>query len=325
MPMYLLKQPTTAPELYNVIGLVFINTMAKLGQLAAPLFLTTVGINLVISVNKRGKEAKTRIIKKSVFLIILGLLFINIWQGDILHYIGIFLLISYFLLPLSKYTRTAIIILIISISGFLVGLINYSSSWEIVAFKLANFWTLSGFFKNLLLSGFHPVFPWITFTLAGTLIGSFLLDSIEKKEEIKYGMIGMITGIFISITGLVLNFTLGKITFYPASISYVVFYIGLSLTIFSIAFHILDVKNKFKKTAEQISFLGSVSLSFYILHVLIGFSYFYLTSSLHSLIIYSLIPYILFVLLLIYIICYISKTSTGNGPLEYLMEKIIRR
>jgi uncharacterized membrane protein len=297
--------------------------MGKIGQIAAPLFLMAVGINLALSSKKRGAESRSHIIKRSIFLIILGLLFMNLWQADILHYIGVFILISYFLIPLSKYTRIAIVALILSTYGFFLNMVNYSSSWEVLAFKLANFWTLTGFFKNLLLTGFHPLLPWISFVLIGTVLGSYLLDSIKKKKEVKYSTAILLIGIILSSIGLALNFTKQKITFYPASISYMIFYIGMSMAIFSLSFYLLDAKNKFKKTKETISFIGSVSLSFYILHVIIGFGYFYLTSSLHSLNIYTLIPYMFFVLLVIYIICYISKIFLGDGPFEYLMKKVV--
>jgi len=179
-----------------------------------------------------------------------------------------------------------------------------------------------GFIENLLLSGFHPIFPWISFALIGTVAGSYLLAATKNKKESKYAIITLAIGAILSTIGLIINFTKQKIIFYPASVSFVIFFTGLSLVIFAISFYIFDIKNKFKKAGELISFLGSVSLSFYVLHILIGLGFFYLTSSFYTLSINALIPYVLFVLITIYIICYISKNTLKAGPFEYLMKKI---
>ena len=123
--MYLLVLGDKQTATYNVM-----NTIA---QSAAPLFLTAVGISLAISASRRKKDATDHVVKRGLFLIAVGLLFINVWNADILHYIGLYIILAFFLLKLSKFWR------IVAANIFLWGapvvllFVNYMSGWEILA------------------------------------------------------------------------------------------------------------------------------------------------------------------------------------------------
>ncbi len=299
--------------------------MNRISYLAAPLFLTAVGISLVISVNRRKEKALSHETKRVLFLILLGFLFINIWNADIIHYIGIYIILAFFLLRFKKLSRFIIANIFLWGAPVILLYINYMSGWEHLAYKLANFWTFQGFFTNLVANGFYPMFPWIFYIIIGSIVGEYLLESVKKKKEEIFCIIALIAGIILFIIGLLLDvFSPWRIGFYPATVSYIILYLGVSLFIFGLFFWLLDYSKK-KSIAEvlrPVIFLGTVSLSIYVFHIIFGLGYFYFANRFNTLGLMVVIPYIISLLVILGLICYLSIRKLGYGPLEYLLRKL---
>jgi uncharacterized membrane protein len=290
-----------------------------LAFIAAPLFLMAAGINLSISSSRR-KNSFSHIIKRGIFLIILGLLFINLWKPDIIHYIGFFIIVTFFLLAFNKYLRLLIASVFVITSPVLLFIFGYRSGWDM---QLAELWTIKGFIEYLFISGFHPVFPWISFMIIGSVLGELLVD-LKPKDSNSFLIKNYILGLFLVILGILTHlFTSYKILFYPATLSYVFICSGISLFLFALSFWLLDIKTGFNKIFRPLTFLGKVSLSIYILHILIGLSYFYFTDSFYRMYFIAAFLYGILLIAVTGAICYFFFYWLGYGPFEYLMKKLL--
>ena len=85
-----------------------------IGQLqgrASATFVVLAGIGLGLSSFKKESQTVNTIVKRSIFLLILGLLNMTMFEGDILHYYAFYFLFGVFLLPFSN----GVLILVIGI------------------------------------------------------------------------------------------------------------------------------------------------------------------------------------------------------------------
>ena len=314
--MYLLSYSARTSNFYHF--------MSFLGKIAAPLFLFAVGINLVISVNNRKKQAKPHIFKRSLFLFIFGLLFLLIWQPSILHFIGLYLFLAYVLLFFSDKIKILAITILTFGSLWLLKFIDYSSGWELLPYRLAGLWTIKGFFKNLLVTGYYPIFPCLAYVIIGTIVGKYLIKSIKNKDLGKFTEHLLIAGAIISVIGLALTkITPWNLGFYPMQPPYILFFSGLNMVLLSAGLYLLDIKKKFPDFSKLMNFMGSTCLSIYILHVIVGLSYFYFTSNFQFLSMIAGWIYIITILIIITLISYVFKKKLGYGPFEYLMNVFV--
>lgn len=162
---------------------------------AAALFVVLAGIGISLA-----KPSKALLAKRGLFLFAIGLMNQTIFQADILHYYGIYFLCIIPLLNLSQrgFLIAAISILLISFL-MLIGL-NYESGWNWDTLQYTGFWTPTGFIRNLLYNGWHPVFPWICFMIFGLYLGRLkLANQTTQIKLLIWGSIAAILTINLSI------------------------------------------------------------------------------------------------------------------------------
>jgi uncharacterized membrane protein YeiB len=108
----------------------------------------------------------------AAFLFVVGLLYGSIWPADILHYYGVFLAFGALLLVASGRVLLTIASILVVLFAVLILLgADYSAGWDWKTLTYQGFWTPSGFFRNLIFNGFHPVIPWLAFLLLGMWLG----------------------------------------------------------------------------------------------------------------------------------------------------------
>jgi len=158
---------------------------------AAATFVVLAGIGLsLLSQGARNnndseslrKNRKT-LLKRAVFLFIIGLIYSPIWPADILHFYGIYIIIGAFTLTVSDrwlwglsgiFCLTFVLLLII---------FNYETGWNWDTFHYSDFWTLKGMIRHLFYNGFHPVFPWTAFLFTGMWLGRRdITDPVWRKK-----------------------------------------------------------------------------------------------------------------------------------------------
>lgn len=146
---------------------------------AAPLFvmLAGIGISLVSSRNRTTqnfqglRENRMMLLRRAIFLFVVGISYTPIWPADILHFYGVYIGICAFLLSVSN--RCLWSSASFFVFGFLILLLffDYEQGWNWETLEYSAFWTVHGMVRHIFFNGFHPVFPWTAFLLVGMWLG----------------------------------------------------------------------------------------------------------------------------------------------------------
>ena len=116
------------------------------------------------------REARITLLKRAVFLLILGVMLIPIWPPDILHFYALYLTASALMLQAS--TRGLWSAIVLAILGFCVLFLtfDYDAAWTEEG-SYAGFFTVAGTIRRMFFNGYYPCLPWIAFLLAGMWLG----------------------------------------------------------------------------------------------------------------------------------------------------------
>ncbi|MEM7030214.1 MAG: DUF418 domain-containing protein [Chloroflexota bacterium] len=146
---------------------------------AAALFVVLAGVGISL-LSKKARltndqqsiaRKRTTLLKRAAFLFIVGLLYTPIWPPDILHFYGVYIAISAFLLLASDRQLLAIATGFIGAFVILFLLFDYDQGWEWDTLTYVDFWTLEGMVRHLFFNGFHPALPWTAFLIIGMWLG----------------------------------------------------------------------------------------------------------------------------------------------------------
>ena len=304
------------------------------------IILAGMGVSLMTNKNEYSKEEKSKlksiILKRSWFLVVLGLILYSWWPGDILHFYGGYMHIASFLLfvPKKYYLWTALFAIIIF--HILLFVIPIETSWNFETFKYADFWTPIGFLRNTIYNGWNSIFPWLSYFMVGMFLGRLNWQISSTKKNIF--LIGLI--VFIIFEGLRYlakqnifdeywtNYIMSE--YFPAYLPFIFITSSFALIVISICMFIAD-KLPTNKIINSLVKTGQMTLSFYVIHVTIGMIIFSkLTNQLYTGYLTQQQPvkpiFILTFVLVFYIICVIFSNiwvkKFRNGPLEMLMRKI---
>ena len=254
-----------------------------IGQLqgrASATFVVLAGIGLGLSSFKKESQTVNTVVKRSIFLLILGLLNMTIFEGDILHYYAFYFLFGIFLLPFSNRVLISVIgILNIGFFGMVL-FINYESGWNFEELTYSGFWTIDGFIRNLFFNGFHPVFPWLGFFLLGILLSRALLK--KKQVQIKIISWGLLALIFSEIMSFILS---GYVIPADSELQFLfmtnsmppmpLYFLAASGSALHIIGLCLLVSEKFResKIYSLIAPAGTQTLTLYVLHIIVGLGF----------------------------------------------------
>ena len=145
--------------------------------------LAGTGIGLIsksaVSQNDLSKIRKihSKVFKRAFFLFIIGLSYTPLWPADILHFYGVYLVITALLIRATNTVILSSAFILIFVFPLLMLFLNYEAGWDFEALAYTDFWSLPGFFRNLFYNGFHPVIPWAAFMLTGLWFGKLDLHN----------------------------------------------------------------------------------------------------------------------------------------------------
>jgi uncharacterized protein len=167
---------------------------------AAPAFVTIMGAGLALLANKAlesGDSALRRnstslIIKRGVFLVVLGIFNYQVWPGDILHFYGFYMVLCALLVFRPSWTSLAAAAVVIVVAYILNQVFDNKIGWENGYIWYNGYLTPGGFVRNTFLNGYHPVFPWTAYALVGMWLARQPI--FEKEGRHRYLLI------FIPIT-----------------------------------------------------------------------------------------------------------------------------
>lgn len=344
-----------------VIGMIIVNFKIAIGEAgdsafkvfaglfegkAAATFVVLAGVGLAFMSNSavknnnrlKLKKARTRIAKRAIFLFVVGLMYTPIWIADILHFYGIYMLISLLVLSWKPKWILAFGAFLVIIYPFMMIFWNYDAGWNFQTFEYTDFWTFSGFIRNLFYNGFHPVIPWTAFMLLGLWFGKQnLSDTKFLKTSLIISLVIFVSALLVSkgliyllsegnkITMLELSEVLGTSPMPPFPIYMIS---GSSVAIFIIT-SCLFISRKLENNLiiKALYKTGQLALTFYVAHVVIGMGIIEVIDpkKMGSYSIDFSVIYALLFSLICIIFAWIWTKYRNNGPLEWLLRKIAKQ
>lgn len=233
---------------------------------AAALFVVLAGIGLGLS--RAGMALLSR---RAVFLIVLGMINVTIFEADILHYYGTYFLCVLPLLVASARTlwASAIAITLIAYGGLIFG--NYDAGWDWDALVYADFWTVTGYLRHTFYNGWHPVLPWLSFLMIGMALSRLDLGSPAIRLRIAlYGALACIAGLIPAaltadpdLTDLLSTAPIPPTPFYILSAT------GSACVVIAACLWAGPALMR-SRLSRTLSLAGRQSLTLYLAHILIG-------------------------------------------------------
>jgi uncharacterized membrane protein YeiB len=336
-----------------VIGMIIVNFKVVIGQRgypdlvywshlvdgkAAATFVMSAGVGLALMSRKARlkkdptdwKDVQHAILKRALFLFIIGLTYISLWPADILHYYGIYMVFTVLIMRWSLRWILFMSTLVILVYPFLLDFWDYEEGWglNIEDLEYEDFWTLDGFFRNLFYNGFHPVLPWLAFMLSGYAWGR---QALHEKTFIRRTF-------FISTSSFLIiqwvssirpdsepwDLLLGTQPMPPLPI-YMLNGISFALSMISACLW-LARQLPGHPVITILESTGKLALTFYVAHVVLGMG------SIEMLypgqlgtftILFSLIYALIFSFICI-VFAHVWLRYHSRGPLEWIMRKVTR-
>ncbi len=164
---------------------------------AAATFVVLAGVGLSLLVRKsrlagdahRLRQDRRTLLKRALFLFVLGLLYTPIWPADILHFYGVYIAVAAFLLAAPGKRLVLLAGGLVAVFVLLLLVFDYEKGWDWQSLSYAGLWSPAGFFRHLFFNGFHPVVPWLAFMLVGMLLGrQDMRDPQVRRRVFTWGM-----------------------------------------------------------------------------------------------------------------------------------------
>ncbi len=293
-----------------VFGMVIVNFMLVMGatddgslwyDLAASLqgravavFVVLAGMGLMMFASRRldqsdGStvlEVRLKLCRRGLLLFVIGLAYTPIWPADILHFYGLYFLLGAVLITAGNRTLwTAIASLLL---GFvlLLMLFDYSTGWNFETLEYLDLWTVEGMLRHLFFNGFHPVVPWAAFLLLGMWLARLQLS--EKRSRLRLmglsallwlsaefasrGLISIIDPVTSGLLAEDIVALFGTAPMPPMPL-YMLAGGSLAVLLITLCLILTDWLNRFaagKALLQPFLRTGRMSLTLYILHVLLG-------------------------------------------------------
>ena len=361
-----LKQPSVKKRIIGidvaralaVIGMIIVNFKVVFGEnglnwvksfasvfdgKAAATFVVLAGVGLALMTNSAIKNndqaklkiARNRILKRALFLFIIGISYIAIWPADILHFYGVYMAIIILLLTSQQKTILILAIFLIVVFPILMTFWNYETGWDFETLDYQRFWTIKGFIRNLFFNGFHPVIPWTAFMLFGYWYGKQDLhnDKFVKKtfwiSSIIFISIQVLSFISISLlsegnqeVAKELTEMIGTNPMPPLPI----YMLNGIAAAFSIISACIIIAKRFESSfiIDALNKTGQLALTFYVAHVIIGMGIIEIIDpnkmgnySIEFSLIYALVFSVFCIIFAV-----IWRKHKESGPLEWIMRKI---
>ena len=163
---------------------------------AAAVFVVLAGVGLSLASRRERQSgdsealfnARKTLWKRAAFLFVVGMLYLPIYSGDILHFYGIYITIGALALSASgRWLWGLAAAFVIAFSVLILGF-NYEAEWDFTTLEYEGLWTPLGMLRNLFFNGLHPVIPWTAFLLAGMWLGRRdMSDSSVSKRVFLMG------------------------------------------------------------------------------------------------------------------------------------------
>jgi uncharacterized membrane protein YeiB len=114
--------------------------------------LAGVGISLMLKFaldndnSKLLKHKKTILLKRALFLFVLGLFCLWFWPADILHYYGFYISLGVLFVSYKSHWLWLWIVALVMIYPMILEVVDYDMGWNWKTLEYEGFWEMRGFF-----------------------------------------------------------------------------------------------------------------------------------------------------------------------------------
>lgn len=282
------------------------------------------------------KKFKSIVLKRSWFLLAIGLLLYSWWPGDILHFYGGYMHIAALILFVPKQYFLWVAASAIVIYHALLFVIPVETAWDFTTFKYADFWTIKGFLRNTLYNGWNSIFPWLAYFMLGMWLGklNWQNNAVKKYVFIAGAILFLLfEGLRVLAAAAVFNIKTTQYImseYFPPYLPFMAITTGFALMVISACIY---VGNKFptNKLIAALTKTGQMTLTHYVVHITLGMVVFavlfsnsytgYLTTQ-EPVSPWYILGFATGFFILSVAFSVIWKRYFKNGPLETLMRKI---
>ncbi len=305
--------------------------MGLLDGRAAATFVVLAGVGLSLLSRKgreSGDQAKIRanritLLKRALFLFIVGLAYIPIWPADILHFYGVYIAIAALLLTASDRQLLTISALLPIAFLVLTAFFDYEGAWDWTTLTYADFWTWQGMLRHIFFNGFHPVIPWLAFMLVGMWLGrqNLLNADFRRKLLIISFSVAAITEAFSAL------FWKGELELLldtapmPPMPLYIIAGTATALVVILLCLEI-TLRRPDAKWIPPLVHTGQLALTLYVAHVVIGMGFLETIGRLENQSLsFAAATGIIFSFLSV-VFAHFWRQRYKRGPLEWVMRKL---
>jgi uncharacterized protein len=283
---------------YAIFGMFIVNYNFSFGSMLAPtnnvdrflrlftgnstaIFIICAGMGVILMSRNHANtleekaKLKAKIMKRSWFLFILGLLLYNWWEGDILHFYGGYMHIVAFMIFLPKRYFFIFALLTLVVHNVLQYIIPIDKGWNFDNYDYQDFWTPIGFVRNTLYNGWNSIFPWFSYFLVGMWLGH--LDWRSAKIKLNIFVSGLILFTTIQIIRYFAmhqyfddaqtNFIMAE--YFPPFLPFILVTMGFALMMISTCMFIGERFHS-NKLILALQKTGQMTLTHYIFHITAG-------------------------------------------------------
>jgi uncharacterized membrane protein YeiB len=155
---------------------------------AAATFVVLAGVGLSLLVGRAPRPGtRAKLLKRALFLFVVGLAYTPIWPADILHFYGVYIAVAALVIGWSSRALLGLALGLVAMFPVLLFVLDYERGWDWETLSYAGFWTAPGMLRHLFFNGFHPVVPWLAFLLVGVVLGRLELGRAALRRQLLLG------------------------------------------------------------------------------------------------------------------------------------------
>lgn len=156
---------------------------------AGALFVLLAGVGISLRTHGLGDDDDPRthrraLLERATILIAAGLLLMHLWEWDILHFHGVYLLLA---IPLLR-VRTPVLWVLAALSVWVAVVLYCQLDWNLQP----SLSTIHGTLRHLFFNGLYPVFPWMAFVLVGMAVGRLDLTDPRVRRRVLIGALAVV-------------------------------------------------------------------------------------------------------------------------------------
>lgn len=250
---------------------------------ASALFVLLAGVGISLLTRRQEPAAlRQTLLRRGLFLLVLGHLNLLLWQGDILRVFGVGLIVAAFLFRRSTRQLVLISVAIITAFPLLMSVFDFDAHWDWSTAIYRDLWTPTGILRNLLFDGFRPAIPWVGLLIFGMALGRLDVTRRSNRAQLLAFSLALLVSIEIAarVLAALLAAPRGPLTpdtadtwmglhsvpplppFMLSVIASAVAIVGLSL--------LLGLRLPSARLTQALVNTGQMALSVYVFHILLG-------------------------------------------------------